>query len=100
MNYSYEVTGPAVRDLNQIGDYYYEVAGEEVANRLLARIESRFLVIAENPYIGVLREEYGPGVRAYPVPNLSYVIIYKVSIGMVEITRVVHGRRNLGRLFG
>ena len=100
MTASYDLTGPAVRDLDQIWAYYDEVAGEEVATRLLRRIESRFPVIAENPYIGVLREEYGPGVRAYPVPNLSYVIIYKVSIGMVEITRVVHGRRNLGRLFG
>ena len=100
MTYSYEVTGPAARDLNQVGDYYYEVAGEEVANRLLARIEARFLVIAENPYIGVLRAEYGPGVRIYRVPNLPYVIIYKVISDIVEITRVVHGRRNLGRLFG
>ena len=100
MSAPYDVTGPAARDLAQIWNYYDEVAGEEVATRLLTRIESRFPVIAENPYIGVLRTEYGAGVRAYPVPNLPYVIIYNISGGLVEITRVVHGRRNLGRLFG
>ena len=86
--------------MDQIWDYYDEVAGEEVANRLVTRIESRFPVIAENPYIGVLRTEYGPEVRVYRVPNLPYVIIYKVSGDIVEITRVVPGRRNLSRLFG
>ena len=100
MTAPYDITAPAVRDLDQIWDYYDEVAGEEVANRLVTRIESRFPLIAENPYIGVLRTEYGSGVRAYPVPNLPYTIIYQISGGMVEIARVVHGRRNLGRLFG
>ena len=100
MTARYEVTRPAARDLNQIWDYYDEVAGEEVADRQIGRIESRFLLIAENPYIGVLRTEYGPDVRTYRVPNLPYVIIYKVSGGVIEITRVVHGRRNLRRLFG
>ena len=100
MNAPYEVTGPAARDLAQIWNYYDEAAGEEVANRLLARIEARFPVIAENPYIGVLRTEYGAGVRTYRPPNLPYIIFYTISGDTVRITRVVHGRRNLGRLFG
>ena len=100
MTAPYDVAGPAARDLAQIWNYYESAAGEEVANRQLIRIESRFPIIAENPYIGVLRTEYGPGVRAYRVPNLPYTIIYQISGGMVEIARVVHGRRDLGRLFG
>ena len=100
MTAPYSIADSGSRDLLQIWRYYDDAAGEEVATRLVTRIESRFPVIAENPYIGVLREEYGPGVRAYPVPNLPYVIIYNISGGLVEITRVVHGRRNLGRLFG
>ena len=100
MTAPYDVTGPAARDLAQIWNYYEEAAGDEVANRQIIRIESRFPLIAENPYIGVMRTEYGAGVRAYPVPNLPYTIIYQISGGMVEIARVVHGRRNLRRLFG
>ena len=100
MTAPYGIADSASRDLAQIWYYYDEAAGEEVANRLVTRIESRFPLIAENPYIGVLRTEYGSGVRAYPVPNLPYTIIYQISGGMVEIARVVHGRRNLGRLFG
>ena len=100
MTAPYSIAESASRDLAQIWYYYEAAAGDEVANRQITRIESRFPIIAENPYIGVLRTEYGAGVRAYRVPNLPYVIIYQISGGMVEITRVVHGRRNLGRLFG
>ena len=100
MTAPYDVAEPAVRDLDQIWDYYEEVAGVEVANRLLIRIESRFPLIAENPYIGVARPEYGAGIRTYYTPGLPYIIAYTISGDTVRITRVVHGRRNLGRLFG
>ena len=96
----YDVTEPAVRDLDQIWDYYDQVAGVEVANRLVTRSESRFPLIAENPYIGVARPEYGAGIRTYRPPGLPYIIAYTISGDIVRITRVVHGRRNLGRLFG
>ena len=100
MTAAYRVTDSASRDLTQIWCYYDEAAGEEVANRLIARIESLFPLIAENPHIGVLRTEYGAGVRTYRPPNLPYIIFYTISGDTVRITRVVHGRRNLGRLFG
>ena len=86
--------------MDEIWDYYEAVAGVEVANRLVTRIESRFPLIAENPYIGVARPEYGVGIRTYHPPGLPYIIAYTISGDIVRITRVVDGRRNLRRLFG
>ena len=86
--------------MNQIWRYYDEVAGEEVANGMLDRIEARFQLIGEQPYIGVSRPEFGEGIRTYRPPDTPYIIAYTIDGGIVRITRVVHGRRNLGRLFG
>ena len=99
MTAAYNVAESAARDLFQIWRYYDEVASEEVANSVLDRIETRFHLIAEHPYIGVARPEYGEGVRTYHPPGLPYIIAYTISGDIVRITRVVHGRRNLRRLF-
>ena len=96
----YSIARAALVDMNNIEEYYLSVAGERVARRVLGRIHARFQLIAEHPYIGVARPEYGEEIRIYRLPNTPYIIAYTVSGGMVEITRVVHGRRNLGRLFG
>ena len=100
MTHPYTISGPALADLGEVRDYYLGVAGEQVANRMLERIYDRFRLIAEYPYIGMARPEYGEGFRTYRPPNTPYVIGYLLRGDIVEITHVVHGRRNMGRLFG
>lgn len=87
MTAAYRVTDSASRDLLQIWRYYDEAAGEEIANGMLDRIEARFQIIGEHPYIGVARPEYGEDVRAYHPPNLPYIIFYAISGDTVRITR-------------
>ena len=94
------VSSPALTDLREIQEYYLRAASENVSNRLIQRIYARFQLIKDHPYIGVARPEYGEGVRAYHPPGLPYIIAYTISGDIVRITRVVDGRRNLGRLFG
>ena len=96
----YSVTRAALVDISNIEEYYLSASGEQLARRVLGQIYARFQLIAEHPYIGVARPEYGEGVRTYSPPGLPYIIAYTISGDIVRITRVVHGRRNLGRLFG
>ena len=96
----YSIARAALVDMSNIEEYYLGAAGEQVARRMLGQIYARFQLIAEHPYIGVSRPEYGEGIRTYRPPNLPYIIFYTISGDAVRITRVVHGRRNLGRLFG
>ena len=98
--YRIRVSGPALADLREIREYYLRVASESVSTRLIQRIYDRFQLIKEHPYIGVSRPEYGVGIRTYRPPDTPYIIAYTISGDAVRITRVVHGRRNLGRLFG
>jgi toxin ParE1/3/4 len=90
----------AIADLDEIWDYVATESGShEIARGLIASISKRFLLLAEQPYAGRNRDrDFGPGSRSFPVRE--YVIVYSVEDRDVLILRVVHGRRDLERLFG
>jgi len=90
----------AVADLEGIWLYVAEKSGSpEIANRLIDSITDRCLLLGNFPYAGRSRnDDLGPGRRSFPVGE--YVIVYRVQGEDVLILRVVHGRRDLGTLFG
>lgn len=96
---SCRIASPATRDLDRIWDYHYSVAGEEVANQQIDRLYECFLILAEHPYMGVARYEFAPEIRSHPVPDSRYIIFYFPKEDGVDIARIVHGSRDLTRLF-
>jgi toxin ParE1/3/4 len=90
----------AERDLDNIWLYVAkESSSIEIANHLIDTITERCLTLASFPYIGRTREEdFGRGYRSLAAGE--YVIVYCIENGDALILRVVHGRRNLERLFG
>ena len=97
---AYRIATPAVHDLDQIWVYYDRVAGEEVADRQLDSLYQRFLLLAEQPYMGVARPELDLVLRSHTVPHTRFIIFHIPRDYGVEIVRVVHGSRNLSQLFG
>lgn len=74
------------------------------AERYYDRIDAKARLLAEQPRIGVRRPEIRRDARML-IEN-PYVILYRTEpdsddgpIDLVEIVRVVDGRRNLGGLF-
>jgi len=47
--------------------------------------------------MGFRRDDLAPELRAWPVGN--YLIFYRVQNNTVDIVRVIHGARDLGKLF-
>lgn len=90
-------TPEAKQDLLDTWEY---IADDSVraADRWLEEIVKHFESLAESPRIGRERPELGEDLRSYPVGN--YVIFYKPLENGVEIIRVVHGARDLRRVFG
>ena len=90
----------AERDLDNIWLYVAKESGSiEIANRLIDTITDQCAALGNFPYIGRTRDEdFGPGYRSIAVGE--YVIVYCIEDGDILILRVVHGRRDLGRLFG
>ena len=54
-------------------------------------------LIASMPGAGAERSELQAGVRSYPVGK--YLIFYRVVSDEIQLLRVVHGARDLRRLF-
>ena len=71
-----------------------------MAYRFLDMVAETFGLLAEHPRIGSLRLDHiVTGLRAFPVRTFpSYVVLYFVSGGRVQIVRVVHVSRDLAAL--
>jgi toxin ParE1/3/4 len=92
------ISPQAEADLDSI--WYYvatESASVEIADRQVDSLTSRFLLLERHPYIGRIRDEFGPGMRSFAVSE--YVIVYIIEHDRVQILRVVHGRRDLESIF-
>ncbi len=88
---------PAARqDVLDIWEY---IATDSVdaADRVMETILRRFEMLAENPRVGRLRPEFGRNLRSFNA--YKYLIFYQTIRDGVEIIRVVHGARDLGKLF-
>ncbi len=65
----------------------------QAADRVLARLEEAASRLADTPQIGPARDDIRPGLR-YLVSG-SYLLLYRIRVGGIEIVRAVHGRRDL-----
>ena len=70
----------------------------DAALRWIDRIDEVLQMLAHNPLAGRLRDELAPGVRSFAIGN--YVIFYRARADGIELIRVLHGARDLRRVFG
>ena len=87
----------ARRDLLDVWDYYERVASAEIADKLLREIEQAATRLADDALMWKARDEVLPGLRSVLVH--PYTIFNRVNDRVVEIARVLHGRRNFAAAF-
>ena len=90
------VTRAAEADLLEIWSYLFEKS-EQAADRITEEIAEKYDLLCEFPLIGRRRTEFGANYRSLPVGN--YVIFYRVTETKLEISRVLHGARDLTGIF-
>jgi plasmid stabilization system protein ParE len=91
------VTRTAEREIISIWKY---IADDSVdaADRVRDEIEAAMKMLCEMPGMGHERAEVkNPNYRFWPV--YSYLIVYRVSAEKLTVSRVIHGARNLRRIF-
>jgi toxin ParE1/3/4 len=95
----YRLTPQAVEDLHEIAEFI-GAHNKGAARKLIDAIKSRCQALAGPPEMGRARDELAPGLRSSVVGK--YVIFYRVGPKKrdVEVIRIVHGARDLPRLFG
>jgi toxin ParE1/3/4 len=96
---AYRLAPGARDDLDAIWDHVArETRDEGPADRLIEAIAERLWLLAEHPSIGRVRDDLAVGLRSFPVGR--FVIVYEIAGGDVSVLRVLHGRQDLGALFG
>ncbi len=93
----------AKRDLTDHFVFLGENASVDVARRFLHACNAGFQALAQMPDLGVRRNFRKPrfsSVRLWPVKGFErYLIFYRPLSDGVEILRVIHGARDIERLF-
>jgi toxin ParE1/3/4 len=88
----------AKADVLSIGGHIAEQSqSRSIALRFLDKIDERVKLLADNPHAGEARPDLGTNVRGFPVGN--YIIFYRPIENGIEVLRVLHGSRDIPRLF-
>jgi toxin ParE1/3/4 len=87
----------AKQDLRDIWRGLAEYSGLYFADSTLAKLESKFQLLAQFPSSGRVRDELLAGLRSYPAGD--FVIFYRILETTVEVVRVLHGRRDIDVIF-
>ena len=85
----------ATRDLREAWEYI-AVDSPDRADAFLNRLDELFETLASFPEMGTSREEFGPGLRSFPVGN--HLVFYRLGDGTIEIARILSGYRDLSPL--
>jgi toxin ParE1/3/4 len=75
-------------------------ANAPAARKLLHAINDTLELLSGFPGIGPRRPELGRGIQSFPVAKYTdYLIFYRSIDNGIEVIRVLHGARNLRRIF-
>lgn len=99
-----EKRSPAYQDLRRQALYLAAEAGADVATRFLEASQKAFETLAKMPEMGRVRRfphaEVGE-LRSWAIPGFErYLIFYRALPDGIEVIRVLHGMRDLDRIFG
>lgn len=67
------------------------------AEKLVDLFDEKLKLLARNPGLGPQRPELGRGIQSFPVG--SYILFYRRIDDGIELIRVLHGARDLRRIF-
>jgi toxin ParE1/3/4 len=66
-------------------------------DRVMRDITTRFRMLLDFPESGTKRDKFRSGLRSFPVG--SYMVFYFAIEEGIEIVRVLHGRRDIEKIF-
>jgi toxin ParE1/3/4 len=90
---TYVLSDEAVSDVKGITDYISQ-RNVTAAIKLLGRIEETCQMLAENPGLGEVRQEFGvPDCRSFTVSR--YVVFFRPSSNGIAVARILDASRDL-----
>lgn len=93
----YYFTEQAEQDLVAITDFTCETWGAKQASIYLDELESTAQILADNPALGLVRDELYAGLCSFPYQ--AHIIFYFIQIDSIAIVRVLHSSVDVVRYF-
>lgn len=87
----------AEQDLDAIWYYYAANTSLDLADRLVANIESCIERLRAYPLSGAPRSRFAAGLRA--VKASPYLVFYRINPKQIEVVRILHERRDYEAAF-
>ncbi len=91
-------TATSRKDYAAVWAYVAENATPATADGVVRQLDDRARFLSDNPGAGTARPELRPRLRSFPVGK--YLLFYRPVRGGIELVRVIHGARDIRRLFG
>ncbi len=91
-----KIAAAAEEDLKDIWEYVAQ-HNTEAASKLIKEITKRLAVLRDFPQAG--REQHNLLINLRSLAVKGYIIFYQPSEDGVEILRVLHGSRDIDRIF-
>lgn len=90
------ISTEAEQDLLDIWLYIAEDSPKN-ADCFLDRLEGKAIKLTEFTKIGIDRPELASDLKSFPVDR--YVLYYRTNTSGIELVRVLHGSRDINRVF-
>lgn len=87
------VIAPAAKvDIARIYEYGKATWGKQQADAYLAHLENTLWLLAEQPDMGIARDELATGLRSFPVRQ--HIVFYRRQHEQLQIARALHGSQD------
>lgn len=93
----FRLTRLARQDLKEIYAYVARESGDQRAQRLIRDIVEVFPTLSAFPGSDTRRDDLSRGLLGFPVHK--YLVFYRRHLNGVRIVRVIHGGRDLPKMF-
>lgn len=98
MPLSVRLSPRATAELKGIAGWITEQADSETAVAYVTRVREACLAISDRPSGGTPRDAIGPGLRSVTFER-RLLIFYRVGRSEIVIVRIIHGSRDLKKVF-
>ena len=90
---AFRISAKSLEDLKSIGRFTLKSWGREQCYIYLSKLDESFHKLADQPYLGIARDDIRKGYRVYHVGR--HLIFYRQKSSSTEIIRILHDRMDV-----
>ena len=90
---AFRLSAKSLEDLKSIGLFTLKYWGREQQKIYLSKLDENFHILADQPHLGIARDDIRQGYRIYHVGR--HLIFYRQKSTGIEIIRILHDRMDV-----